>query len=199
MTNDAHWLAARRRRPGAARAAAAIALHLLAWLALTAAFDRVDLRVGAERSTTLVKIALAPPPPARMPAPAPAPAKAKPAPRRAHEPPIAVDKPSTAITLPAPEPVAAAAPAPGPASAPRPMLDPEATRRAILAVARDPSLSGMARDADPAPGANERLAQGLAAGAKGDCMKSEYLGAGAGLISIPFLLAAEAMGKCSHK
>ncbi len=86
-----------------------------------------------------------------------------------------------------------------PASVPRLALDPEATRLAIRDVARHPSVSGLARAAEAAPGANERLAQGLAAAQKGDCSKGEYVGGGAGLLSIPFLVAAEALGHCSSK
>jgi hypothetical protein len=197
--NDAGWAAARRRRASPARVAAAIALHLLVLLALKAAFDRVELRVRGERSTTLVNVALAPLP-APAPAKAPPPAAGRrppPAPRRTAEHRTAAEQPPQAITLPAPPVVAEAASAP--ASAPRLVLDPEATRQAIRGVARNPSLSALARSADPAATADERLAQGVAAAQKGDCMKGEYTGGGAGLLSIPFLLAAEAMGKCSSK
>jgi hypothetical protein len=196
---DASWAAARRRRTSPARIAAAVGLHLLALVALTAAFDRIDLRVRGDRSTTLVEVALAP-----LPAPAP-PRAARPVPvrpptpgtaRRRQQPAAATDAPIAATAAP----VAAVAAAPSaPASAPRLVLDPEATRLAIRAVARDPSPSGLARSADAAPGANERLAQGLAAAQKGDCMKGEFAGGGGGLLSLPFLIAAEAMGKCSAK
>ena len=43
------------------------------------------------------------------------------------------------------------------------------------------------------------MARNIAAAHKGDCGKGEYLGGGMGLLSAPFLLAAEAMGKCSSK
>ena len=115
------------------------------------------------------------------------------------ETPVAAKAPPAAITLPEPPPAAVAEAASGPASAPRLVLDAEATRLAILEVARHPSTSAQAHAADPAPGANERLAQGIAVAQKGDCMKSEYFGAGAGLLSLPFLVAAEALGKCSSK
>ena len=39
----------------------------------------------------------------------------------------------------------------------------------------------------------------IAAAHKGDCGKGDYLGGGMGLLSAPFLLAAEALGKCSSK
>jgi hypothetical protein len=127
-----------------------------------------------------------------------------------------------AITLPAPPPqVAAATP---PASSAKPdlaFLDNAATRRAIRNVARgdtlashgdaltkedfgsellaaDGSHAGMQRNLPPPPPA-VALAQGVAAAHKGDCMKGEYMGGGMGLLSAPFLLAAEALGKCSSK
>lgn len=34
--------------------------------------------------------------------------------------------------------------------------------------------------------------------AHGDCLKSEFLGGGMGLLSAPFWLLAEARGKCSR-
>ncbi len=186
-------------------------------------------RRGADRSTTLVAVVLhaAPPPlprarpaPARTPPPArtnaPAPrARAAPAPARepVFEPP--------AITLPAPAAptVAAAAPA---ASAPDlDFLDNAATRRAIRAAGRgetlanrgnaltheDPGSELVAADGShcnckrnlPPPPPAQALAQDIAAAHKSDCMKGDYAGAGMGLLSAPFLLAAEALGKCAHK
>ena len=148
-----------------------------------------------------------------------APAHQTPAPMRPH------DDPAHAITLPAPpseQPtVAAATP---PASSPRPdlsFLDNAATRQAIRNVARGDTLAshgnaltreetgsellaadgthvGTTRNLPPPPPA-QLLAQNIAAAHKGDCAKGEYLGGGMGLLSAPFLIAAEAMGKCSSK
>lgn len=186
-------------------------------------------RRGADRVTTLVSVALhpAPPPPLRPlplprkqpPAAARAPTRETPAPVRAH------DDAAHAITLPAPpaeQPtVAAAAP---PASSPRPdlsFLDNAATRQAIRNVARGDTLAshgnaltreengselvaadgthvGTTRNLPPPPPA-ELLAHNIAAAHKGDCAKGEYMGGGMGLLSAPFLLAAEALGKCSAK
>jgi len=125
-----------------------------------------------------------------------------------------------AITLPAPPAVAAATP---PASAPADLsfLNNAATRQAIRAVARGDTLSshanaltheepgsellaadgshvGTTRNLPPPPPA-ELLARNIEAAHKGDCGKGEYVGGGMGLLSAPFLLAAEAMGKCAHK
>jgi hypothetical protein len=131
-----------------------------------------------------------------------------------------------AITLPAPAraeeapTVAAATP---PASSPRPdlsFLDNAASRQAIRNVARgdtlashgnaltheepgsemlaaDGSHDGSQRNLPPPPPA-QLLARNIAAAHKGDCMKGEFPGGGAGLLSAPFLLAAVAMGNCAH-
>jgi len=146
---------------------------------------------------------------ARAPVPPPSPAR---------------DDAAQAITLPAPSPQAmppvAAASAP---PADLRFLDNAATRRAIRAVARgedatvaergnaltheepgselvaaDGSHAGMQRNLPPPPPA-VALANGIAAAHKGDCGKGEYLGGGMGLLSAPFLLAAEALGKCAGK
>jgi hypothetical protein len=137
------------------------------------------------------------------------------------------DDAAHSITLPAPvqEPPQVAT-ATAPASSPKPdlsFLDDAATRQAIRAVARgdtdtlrqkgnaltreesgsellaaDGSHAGMPRHLPPPPPA-VALANGIAAAHKGDCSKGEYTGGGMGLLSAPFLLAAEAMGKCSSK
>jgi len=133
-----------------------------------------------------------------------------------------------AITLPTParteEPptvtVTAAVP---PASSPRPdlsFLDNAASRQAVRNVARGDTLASqgnaltheapgselLAADGShdgsrrnlPPPPPSQLLARNIAAAHKGDCMKGEFLGGGMGLLSAPFLLAAEAMGSCAH-
>jgi len=222
----ADWASARRSRWSASRIAAAVALHALVLAALTLAIDRVELpRHGADRATTLVTVALhtAPPPPLhalplpRAPSPARAPAARSPAP--APTPPRTPDDLAHTITMPAP--VAAATP---PASSARPdlsFLDNAASRQAIRSVARgdtlasaanaatreddgsellaaDGSHAGTTRNLPPPPPA-QLLAKNIAAAHKGDCGKGEYLGGGMGLLSAPFLIAAEAMGNCSSK
>jgi hypothetical protein len=227
MAEATDWASTRRRRWSASRIAAALALHLLVLASLTLAIDRVELpRHGADRATTLVMVALQPaPPPVQAPSPlrakAPAMARARaPVPRVREAAPR--EHAAEAITLPAPTPaVAAVTP---PASSPKPglaFLDNAATRDAIRAVARgdtlrrqgnaltdeangsellaaDGSHGGMKRNLPPPPPA-VALAQGIAAAHKGDCSKGEFAGAGMGLLSAPFLLAAEAMGNCSGK
>ncbi|MFL6681699.1 MAG: hypothetical protein ACJ8IK_25395, partial [Burkholderiaceae bacterium] len=158
-------------------------------------------------------------------APAPPPVRANAAPRPPAPPPSpAREDAAQAITLPPPAsptvpPVAAASSPPADLR----FLDNAATRRAIRAVARgedatvaergnalthedpgselvaaDGSHAGMQRNLPPPPPAAQ-LAQGIEAAHKGDCGKGDYLGGGMGLLSAPFLLAAEALGKCAHK
>lgn len=146
-------------------------------------------------------------------------ARATPAPPRA----AAEAAEAQAITLPEPTAPAVAAATPA-ASAPAPdlaFLDNAATRQAIRGAGRgdtlasranaltheDPGSELVAADGShcnckrnlPRPPPAQALAQDIAAAHKNDCMKGEFAGAGMGLISAPFLLAAEALGKCAHK
>ena len=89
------------------------------------------------------------------------------------------------------------------ASAPAPdlsFLDSAATRRAIRDAAHGSTLASRGNEITATrETAGERLARNVDAAHKGDCMKGEYLGGGMGLLSAPFLLAAEALGNCSAK
>lgn len=79
------------------------------------------------------------------------------------------------------------------------LLDSEGTRRAIRQASREPLLAERAASATDEPGrrnSQQRLAQGIAAGANGDCLKGEFAGGGMGLLSLPFWALAEARGKC---
>ena len=76
-----------------------------------------------------------------------------------------------------------------------------ATRRAIRAIARAPSLSeqlARSRDEPHRPNVQERLGNAVKTAGKGDCLKGEYAGAGMGLLSLPFLAVAEARGDCAQ-
>lgn len=44
--------------------------------------------------------------------------------------------------------------------------------------------------------ASTKLGKEMMKGATGDCLKGEFAGAGAGLLSLPFWVLAEARGKC---
>ncbi len=210
----ADWASARRRRWSASRIAAAVALHLLVLTALKLAIDRVEMpRRGADRATTLVTVALhAAPPPALHPLPrprTPAPSPIHASPRVVRETPAPArprEQATQAITLPAPqqEPAGTLSAAAAPASAPLSdlsFLDNANTRQAIRDAAHGgPTLASRGNAITRVDQtAGERLAQNIDAAHKGDCMKGEYLGGGMGLLSAPFLLAAEALGKCSSK
>lgn len=147
------------------------------------------------------------PPPAPKPTPAatpPAPAPARPAMQRVAR------MPSARSITAAPAGPAASSPAPVEAPAPsvadtaaqpgaeRP-LDPELSTRAIREIARRPGLAAQAgRAGPPEPSAQQRLGEGIAQGARGDCLKGEYFGAGGGLLSLPFLAAAALADRCRH-
>lgn len=80
------------------------------------------------------------------------------------------------------------------------ILDTAASRRAIRASARAPSITAeIARTAGTAPAADasERMGGAIRSAGKGDCAKGDYPGAGMGLLSLPFLAAAVARGDCS--
>ena len=201
------WASARRRRWSATRIAAALALHALVLVALVQAMKRVQLPPGGtDHATTLVTVALhaAPPPPVHtLPLPrAAAPAVVHAAPRAPRETPAPArprEDAVQAITLPAPatptQEAAASAPAPDLS-----FLDSAATRRAIHDAAHGSTLASRGNEiTNTRETAGERLARNVDAAHKGDCMKGEYIGGGMGLLSAPFLLAAEALGNCSAK
>ena len=96
---------------------------------------------------------------------------------------------------------APAQPAAGDAHPSPSLLETEATRRAIRASARAPSLGeqlARAREEPERMGASERLANDVRNAGKGDCLKGDYPGAGMGLLSLPFLAAAAARGQCAQ-
>lgn len=156
--------------------AAAIALHALLLLLVAAAL-RPPLRAKDDRPTLQVWL-----PPLRA-TPAPSPRAAAPRREPARPPPT----PVPAITAPAnTEPTTSTRPEMA-ASQPS-LLETDATRRAIADAARKP--------AHAASSAQERLGRDIARAAHGDCLKGEFAGAGMGLLSLPFWLAAELRDKC---
>lgn len=95
--------------------------------------------------------------------------------------------------------IEATAPSP-PLSSPPSLLDTEATRRAIRASARMPSLVSEAARVTEEPrraNAQEQLGNAVREAGKGDCDKGEFAGAGMGLLSLPFLAAAAIRGDCA--
>ncbi|MCV2366708.1 hypothetical protein [Roseateles oligotrophus] len=112
---------------------------------------------------------------------------------------------STAPSL-ASEPLEAAASAPAapPAAllviAPGLLINTEATRRALRQAGRSPLLSERAATAmgdGPPLERSELLGQEFRKAGNGDCLKGEFAGGGAGILSLPFWLLAEARGKCA--
>jgi hypothetical protein len=105
-------------------------------------------------------------------------------------------RPSAAAEPPAPAASSASAPVSWPS-----LLDTDATRRAIRASARMTSLAdraAAASDEPRRPSAQERFGADVKDAGKGDCVKGEYLGAGMGLLSLPFLAVASARGACAQ-
>lgn len=81
------------------------------------------------------------------------------------------------------------------------LLDSDATRRAIRGSARATSLTAEVARVGEEPNratAQERLGNELKDAARGDCAKGEFAGAGMGLLSLPFLVAAAARGACAR-
>ena len=107
----------------------------------------------------------------------------------------------TALSItPAQAALRAEAPASAASAAPA-LLDTDASRRAIRASARTPSLSTLAAAASEEPrpaSAQERLGGAVKSAGKGDCLKGEYAGAGMGILSLPFMAVAAARGACAQ-
>ena len=194
-----------RSRPQAFAIVAVLALHLaLLWLLHDASMPsavRHDQTAAPARVT--LRLIAAPRPELSPPVIAAMPAAARPNPaaQRARIASRAPDASATAaITEPRHE---AVAPTELGASAPdvaSPLLDTEASRRAIRTSARAASLGDRLARArgEPEPlGAQQRQANGVKAATKGDCLKGQYPGANMGLLSLPFLAVAAATGNCA--
>ncbi|MBX3605710.1 MAG: hypothetical protein KF788_10570 [Piscinibacter sp.] len=171
------WLAA-GPPPRTGPAAPAVAVRLLPW-------------VRAAPTTPPVSAATRPAPPDTRVA-APRPTRVNAAPSR---PPLSTPQ----ATEPTPTPRVAEAAALPASAAPAlpPRLDSELTARAIRDSARRPGLAAQAGRVGPADASPaDRLGAGIARGAQGDCLKGEYLGAGMGVLSLPFLAAAALREQC---
>lgn len=159
---------------------AAITLHVLLLVFIGAALRERPRAVKDEGPLLRVRLLPWPAPAAANTAPARLRHQRAPAPRRVTAAPAAIQRPSP------PQPIGA----PGVIAAPAevPLLDSNATRRAIAQAARAPSRT--------ASSAQERLGREIARAAHGDCLKGDYAGGGMGLLSLPFWIAAELRDKC---
>lgn len=177
---------------------------LLHGLLLLASLPRPAVPVPAERLAVAVRLLPASPRPRASPAPPRAtPGPARIAARVALPSATEAPRPAAVAAKPAEEPAAAAPDdaASGPlAEGPRvPLLQTEATRRALWQATREPLLSERATAATDAPAretAQQRFGREVARTAYGNCLKGEFPGAGAGLLSLPMFLIAEASGRC---
>ncbi|MDP9604953.1 UNVERIFIED_ORG: hypothetical protein J2W38_004754 [Variovorax paradoxus] len=94
----------------------------------------------------------------------------------------------------APESPQAASPAPL-------ILHSESTRRALRDIGRERSFAdrtGQDLDGAPRSALDSRLSAGVAAAARGDCMKGQFKGSNMGLLSLPALALAAANGECAR-
>lgn len=167
--------------------AALHALGLWRWFA-----EAPPPRAPAPASRVSVRLVAPPSPPSPRRAAPPKTDSARPLARR-RTPAAAPPTEANVIAVPAaPEPTPVE---PAASSTPLPsLLDGEATRAAIRDSAR---RAGPAAQVDPlAPTRDERLGRAIAQGARGDCLKGEYAGAGMGLLSLPFLAAAALRDRC---
>jgi len=105
------------------------------------------------------------------------------------------EAPRSTIVVAAPTPASGAS---GPTG--RDLLYGAATQHAVRQAAKgQPLLSERADQASLAPekiDASTKLGKEMMKGATGDCLKGEFAGGGAGLLSLPFWVLAEARGKC---
>lgn len=198
---------ARRPAAGPGLAALVLLVHLLAWWWWPAAVLQVPVAVSPTAPTSgLLWL--------RRAEPVAAPQKAAAVPdasrHRVPGPPPAATvgratPAATAAPTATPPPDATAGPAPAPADAvpgpaPGAWLDNAATRQAIRDAAKGPLLSERhaAAIGQPLRSGEARLAEAAASSAKGDCLQGQFAGAGAGLLSLPFLAVAAARGQCAR-
>jgi len=197
-------MAARDRRlaPRTLAIGAVLLLHIaqIGWL--QHAWRRAEPhREQRSSSIRMVTIQL-PPLPNTRPAPRPAQVarRASPDPRRVPQAPVPeAEEPHeerrSTVVMTAP---AAASAASGPTG--RDLMYGSATQRAVRQSTQgQPLLAERADQASLAPDridASTRLGNDMMKGATGDCLKGEFAGAGAGLLSLPFWVLAEARGKC---
>ena len=183
--------------------AAVAALHLMLMMLLQGALRSPPARPLPELAPVILVRMLPPPAAPRQTPPEPR-SNPPPRPARSAPRPVAAQAALPASAASAPEVAAAppdtttAAPAAASASAGG-LLDTEASRRAIREAARQRSTGelGATATGEKAPLSEpDKLGQEMARGARGDCLKGEYAGAGMGLLRLPFWLIAELRDKC---
>lgn len=179
------------RRRVAVAVLAVLALHVTLIAALSRSWTMPRAAKPAQRVTLRII-----PPAAPREADIPRPTAATPLTDRATPPRKAT---TTRVNEPREKPTtttasAAITPPEPPASAPDALpalIDTDATRHAIRASARTPSLGDQlarSRDEPSHQSAADRLAHGVRDAGKGDCAKGEYAGAGMGLLTRIFHL-----------
>ncbi len=180
-------------------------LHFGVWLLVDAQWRLGSLKPAA---TDRIEIRLLPPtapkplltPPARIARPLTTPIAA----RSSSITPRPSALPSSTGPAPPPEQLVENAPPAAPpreTSTPGLLINSEATRRALHQATRTPLLSERAAQAigdGPPLEQSVRLGQEIQKAGNGDCLKGEFAGGGAGILSLPFWLLAEARGKCAR-
>lgn len=208
------FTAAPRRGRGAI-VAAVVLLHLLLGLWLQSSWHRGGGAREAQHSSTIRMVTIQLPPLPKAPAATaraetrhPPLAKAREAatPSTSSPPsarsPIAIppDEPRSTLVLPPQEQVATSPPPAASGPSGRDLMYGAATQRALRQGTQgQPLLSERVDQASQAPErveASAKLGKEIMKGATTDCLKGEFGGAGMGLLSAPFLLLAEARGKC---
>lgn len=108
---------------------------------------------------------------------------------------VTLDTTQTTVVAPDTGQLPQAPPAPS-----GPLMDSLATRQALRAMARQHPISEQAAQASAAsaPTPGSKLTQSISKAGKGDCAKGEFAGAGMGLLSLPFLVAAVVRDECAQ-
>lgn len=175
---------------------------LLHALLLLAHLPRPPASAGGSERSVLVQLLPAPRPPVVTLPPkstrAAQPARPQGQTRPSPSAPVDAREPRPPADAPPTEAATAAEPT-SPGAAQVPLLQTDATRQAIRLATRSPLLSERAASATDAPAretAQQRFGREVARTAHGNCLKGEFPGAGAGLLSLPMFLIAEASGRC---
>jgi hypothetical protein len=188
------WPIEGSRRRIAIAVLAVLALHAVLIAALSRSWTMPRAAKAAQRVTLRIIPPAVPRPADSAPPTAAPPLAARATPRRKATTARVNEPRETSAAITPPEPAASV-----PDALPS-LIDTDATRRAIRASARTPSLGdelARSREEPARQSPADRLAHGVKSAGKGDCAKGEYAGAGMGLLSLPFLAAAALGGDCA--